>query len=171
MLAIGVFTDDHVMFDKAVNWYYNGTDNGTLTHYIINDTGQCQESGRDQTHTQLGLGFMAESSEIGWNQGLDMYGASSNRLLKGFEYTASYNLGNDVPFVEYTDSTGKYHQTAISTANRGEFRPIYEMVYNHYQHRRTVPCPYAQQVAAQLRPEGAAFQTDHPGFGTLLFTR
>jgi hypothetical protein len=171
MMAIGVFTNDRTMFDRAVGWYQSGTDNGSLTHYIINEAGQCQESGRDQTHTQLGIAFLAQAAEIGWNQGLDLYGAAGNRLLRGFEYTASYNLGNDVPFVPYTDITGKYSQTVISDLERGNFRPIYEMVYNHYQVRRGVDCPFTRQVAAMLRPEGAAFQADHPGFGTILFTR
>jgi hypothetical protein len=45
MRAIGVFADDRAMFDKATAWYLSGPDNGSLTHYIINTTGQCQESG------------------------------------------------------------------------------------------------------------------------------
>jgi len=171
MMSIGVYSNDRAIFDRAVDWYQNGTDNGSLSHYVINETGQAQESGRDQSHTQLGLGYLAQSAEIAWNQGLDLYGAVNDRLLDGFEYTASYNLGNDVPFVETTDTTGKYHHTAISTLERGAFRPIYEMVYNHYKIRRGVDCPYTQEVAMMLRPEGAAFQADHPGFGTILFTR
>jgi hypothetical protein len=171
MIGIGVFTNDRAMFERAIDWYSNGTDNGSVIHYVINETGQVQESGRDQTHTQLGLGFLAEAAEIAWHQGIDLYGAFDNRLLKGFEYTASYNLGNDVPFEEFTDTTGKYHQTAISADTRGAFRPIFEMVYNHYLNRRSVSCPFTQQVVERIRPEGAAFQADHPGFGTLLFTK
>jgi hypothetical protein len=171
MMAIGVFSDDRAMFDRAVSWYQNGSDNGSLTHYVINQAGQCQESGRDQAHAQLGLGYLAQSAEIAWNQGMDLYGAVDNRLLRGFEYTASYNLGNDVPFQAYTDTTGKYRHTTISDLERGSFRPIYEMVYNHYRVRRGLACPYTEAVAQRLRPEGAAFQADHPGFGTLLFSR
>ncbi len=171
MMGIGVFTEDHAMFGRAVDWYYSGTDNGRLTHYVINDTGQGQESGRDQGHAQLGIGCAAQAAEIGWNQGLDMYGAVSNRLLKGFEYTASYNLGNTVPFVAMVDTTGQYPQTSISPIARGMLRPIYEMVYNHYKVRRGIPCPYTEQAAAKLRPEGAAIKADPPGFGTLLFTQ
>ena len=171
MIGIGVFTNDRAMFERAVDWFSNGPDNGSVLHYVINETGQAQESGRDQTHTQLGLGFLAETAEIAWHQGIDLYGAFDNRLLKGFEYTASYNLGNDVPFQEYTDTTGKYHHTAISMNTRGELRPIFEMVYNHYANRRDVSCPFTQQVVDRIRPEGAAFQADHPGFGTLLFAQ
>jgi hypothetical protein len=171
MMAFGVFLNDRAMFDRAVDYYYNGSGNGRLTHYIINETGQCQESGRDQQHVQLGIAHLAETSEIGWNQGLDMYGAADNRLLKGFEYTAKYLLGEDVPFVRYRDKTGKYDWATISDKGRDRLRPIFEMVYNHYKNRRGIEAPYTQRAAEKLRPEGGAFQADHPGFGTLLFTR
>jgi len=55
-----------------------------------------------------------------------------DRLLKGFEYTAKYNLGEDVPFTETVDRTGKYHHTRISDKGRGRLRAVYEQVYNHY---------------------------------------
>jgi hypothetical protein len=171
MLAIGVFCDDRDIFDRAVDYYHNGKGNGRLTHYVVNEAGQCQESGRDQQHTQLGLGHLAEACEIAWNQGLDLYAANDNRLLKGFEYTAKYNLGQDVPFMPFTDTTGKYKAKAISAEGRGNLRPIYEMVWNHYERRRGVPAPFTRQAAEKLRPEGPAFGADHPGFGTLLFTR
>ncbi|MCF7668609.1 MAG: alginate lyase family protein [Verrucomicrobia bacterium] len=171
MMAIGVFCDDEAIFDRAVNWYCAGAGNGCLTNYIINETGQCQESGRDQQHVQLGLGHLAEAAEIGWNQGLDLYSAADNRLLCGFEYTAAYNLGKEVPFQEHLDTTGKYHHTRISDKGRGRFRPIYEMVFNHYVKRRGIPAPNTERVVERIRPEGAGFNADHPGFGTLLFAR
>lgn len=173
VMAIAVFTDDQVMFDRAVDWFYNGKDNARLTHYVINEAGQCQESGRDQQHTMLGLGYLSVVAEIGWNQGLDLYGAENNRILAGFEYTASYNLGNDVPFEVTTDTTGKYHHTRISSEGRGDFsrRPIFEMVYSHYKNRKGLDCPFTEQVLNQMRPEGEGFKGDHFGFGTVLFAR
>jgi hypothetical protein len=99
-----------------------------------------------------------------------MYGAEDNRLLKGFEYMAKYNLGEDVPFTEYTDVTGQYHHTTISTDARGKLRPVWEMAWNHYHNRRGLPMPHTQRVLEKIRPEGAAWTSDHPGFGTLLFT-
>jgi hypothetical protein len=44
------------------------------------------------------------------------------------------------------------------------------MVWNHYQNRRGIPAPFTRQAADKLRPEGAAPYSDHPGFGTLLFS-
>jgi hypothetical protein len=170
IMAIGVFCDDRALFDRAVAYYREGVGNGRLTHYVINESGQCQESGRDQQHTQLGLGLLAEACEIAWHQGVDLYGEADNRLLKGFEYAARFNLGNDVPFVPDVDTTGKYRHKKISLEGRGTLRPIYEMVWNHYQVRRGIPAPFTKQAADKLRPEGAAWTGDHPGFGTLLFT-
>jgi hypothetical protein len=173
MMAIGVFCDDHAMFDRAVDFYYKGPGNGSLTHYIINEAGQIQESGRDQQHTQLGIGHLSEMCEIGGSQGMDMYSLVNNRLLKGFEYTAKYNMGEDVPFEPYTDTSGRFPASVISASGRGNLRSIYEMVYNHYANR--VGLPEAQykdtkMAADKLRPEKAGFNADNPGYGTLLFS-
>jgi hypothetical protein len=172
MMAIGVFCNDRAMFERALCYYANGAGDGRLTHYIINETGQCQESGRDQQHTQLGLAHLGDCCEIAWHQGLDLYGYEDNLLLKGFEYTAKYNLGEDVPFAETLDRTGKYHHTMISTNGRGRFRAVFEEIYNHYVNRMGIPAPFTQRAAERIRPEGAGIPgADHVGFGTLLFTR
>ena len=170
MMAMGVFLDDRAMFERARDYYLGGAGNGCLTNYVINVAGQCQESGRDQQHAQLGLGHLADACEMAWHQGLDLYGAADNRLLRGFEYTAQYNLGLEVPFTPYTDLTGKNQAKVISRQGRGGLRPLYEMIWNHYEKRRSVPAPFTARAAASIRPEGPAKGADHPGFGTLLFT-
>ena len=170
VMSIGVFCDDHELFNRAVEYYRHGAGNGSISHYVLNEAGQCQESGRDQQHTQLGLGLLAEVCQIAWNQGVDLYGEADNRLLKGFEYTAKYNLGHEVPFVPDVDTTGKYKHKKISEEGRGTLRPIYEMVWNHYGVLGGLAAPFTKEAAAKIRPEGAAWTGDHPGFGTLLFT-
>lgn len=170
MMAFGVFLNDKAMFDKAVNYYYKGEGNGSIIHYVINEAGQCQESGRDQGHTQFGLGCLAEACEVAYKQGLDLYGAGDNRLLKGFEYTAKYNLGFDVPFQEWLDRTGQYHHTVIASQDRGRFRGVYEIVWNHYQKRKHLNPFYTRMAADKIRPEGSPWSADHPGYGTLLFS-
>lgn len=171
VLAIGVFCDDREMFERALRYYVDGAGDGRLTHYIINAEGQCQESGRDMPHTQLGLAHLGDCCEIAWHQGLDLYGYADNRLLHGFEYTARYNLGESVPFVETLDRTGKYHHTVIATMGRGNLRPVFEQIYNHYVNRVGLAAPSTQRAAEKLRPEGAGPGADQPGFGTLLFSR
>jgi len=170
LMAIGVFCDDPAMFKSAADYYRNGSGNGRLTHYVINDAGQCQESGRDQAHTQLGLGLLCDACQIAWNQGLDLYSDENNRLLKGFEYTARYNLGNDVPFTAFVDTTGKYRQKMISGEKRGVFRSIYELAWNHYNQIGGMEMPFSEQVLLKIRPEGAANLADNCGYGTLLFS-
>lgn len=168
MLAIAVFCNDRAMFERALRYYCDGAGNGSLAHYVINQDGQTQESGRDQQHTQLGLGLLGDCSQVAWNQGLDLYGYADNRLLKGFEYTAKYLLGGDVPFTPMIDRTGKYPWEKISA--RSAFRPIYEQIFNHYAMRGGIAASFTERVVQEhVRPEGAMSNHDHTGFGTLLY--
>jgi hypothetical protein len=176
-MAFGVFCNDATIFNKAVDQFYdrNATSsNGSLDKYILSTTGQCQESGRDQDHVQLGLGNLAEASQIGVNQGLDMFGSLSNRLLLGYEYTAKYNLGSTVPFQQYYLANGSpCFSDTISTVKRGNLLKVYELVYNHFANRVGVSAAsyqYTKMVADQLRPEGLPNMADHIGWGTLLYT-
>jgi len=167
-MSTAIFLNDRKMYNKAVEFYKNGNDNGSIKNYVSEATGQIQESGRDQGHCQLGIGAMATVCEIAWNQGDDLYGLYNNRLLQGFEYVAKFNLGNDVPFMKWKDITGKYSNwDSISTIGRGKFIPVYEMVYNHYAYRKGLAMPYTKQVIDKIRPEG--YDRDQPAFGTLLF--
>lgn len=170
-MAIGVFCNDRAIFEDALRYYTKGGGNGSILNYVINKNGQVQESGRDQPHSQLGIGMLAECCAIAWNQGLDLYGFEDNRLLKGFEYTAKYNLGNDdMPFQEWLDRTGKYHHYTISDKGRGSLRPLYEQVYAHYVGVKQLKAPYVEAAVKKIRPEGAGHPgADHPGFGTLFF--
>ncbi|MEO5914384.1 MAG: glycoside hydrolase family 97 catalytic domain-containing protein [Luteolibacter sp.] len=171
VLAIGVFCDDRTIYERALRYYVDGAGDGRLSNYVINETGQCQESGRDQQHTQLGLAHLVDCCEIAWHQGLDLYGIDDNLLLKGFEYTAKYNLGEDVPFAETLDRTGKYRHAAISAEGRGRFRAVFEQILNHYQNRAGLTAPSVKRVVEGNRPEGPGGSgADHVGFGTLLFT-
>jgi len=168
-IAAAVLFNDLDMYKKAVDFYCNGIDNGTIRNYIDGETGQCQESGRDQAHAQLGLACLSVTCEIAYKQGTDLYGVLDNRLQKGYEYTAQYNAGHDdVPFKTWKDITGKYCSwTKISSDQRGVFRPVYEMVYNHYVNRKRGSMKYTKEVIDKIRPEG--YYYEHFGFGTFLF--
>jgi hypothetical protein len=112
-----------------------------------------------------------------------MYGYDDSRLLKGAEYVAKYNLGQDVPYTTYTWLDGPwgcapYSQTVISSGGRGNIRPIWEMVYNHYVKRRGMSAPNVDAYAAKARAEGGGGDYgpnsggyDQLGFGTLTFSR
>jgi len=165
MLAMGVFLDDRAMFDRAVDYYLAGAGNGAIGNYF-NEFGQCQESGRDQGHTQMGLGYLGCAAEIAWKQGVDLYAAADNRLLLGYEYTAKYNLGHDVPYEPYRSYEGRYHYRAISQKGRGRFSSIYERVYHHYHVRMGLEMPFTRQVVEKIRPE--PWQTAYAPWGSLM---
>ena len=164
-------------------FYLYGNDNGTISHYIDGDTGQCQESGRDQQHTVLGLGAVSAICELAWKQGNDLYSAYENRALLGYEYTVKYNLGYDVPFKYMPELTGKYNWYEIDEVDkkevasgqrpesrRGKFAPVYERVYNHYATRLGLGMPYVKEVLeTKVRPENAGTDIAHWGYGTFLY--
>ncbi|WP_460503017.1 DUF4979 domain-containing protein, partial [Hymenobacter agri] len=172
LMAIAVFSDDNAMFNRAANYFYSGEGNGSIVNYVLTADGQLEESNRDQPHSMLALGCLAEIGEIGVKQGFDFYAASNNAILRGYEYTAKYNLGNTVPYAtaydycerNYTDQTPE----AISANGRGNFRPVFEIVYNHYKFRKGLDMPYTLQVLGR-GVEGAPPGADNPGYGSLLF--
>ena len=145
-MAAAIVLDDSVMYGAAIDYYLHANDNGSLPRYI-NETGQCQETGRDQGHAQLGLGALAETCEMAWEQGDDLWEALDNRLMKGIEYSARYNLGYDVPFTTWTDCTGLYNDwTEPGAMGRGTIRDIYQLPYNHYAGRLGLKMPYSKKV-------------------------
>lgn len=179
MLAIGVFTDRHDIYRAAVEYYLHGAGNGSLDHLVWKlydgDLGQWQESGRDQGHAMLGVGLAGSICQMAWSQGDDLFGAEDNRLLKGAEYVAKYNLGHDVPYSTYSNSD--VTQKVISPEGRGGERPIWEMLYNHYVVLKQMEAPYVEEYAAKVRPEGGGGDYgpnsggyDQLGYGTLTFS-
>ena len=166
IMAMGIFLDDRAMFEQATTYFRSGKGNGAITNYL-NDFGECQESGRDQLHTQMGLGFLSCACEMAWKQGVDLYSAADSRLAKGFEYTAKYNLGEDVPFEPYRSVEGRYYYEEISKKSRGRFRPIYERTVHHYHGRMGLSMSYSLKVAKTKRPEAPHRQ--HISWGTLMY--
>lgn len=147
-MALAILWNDLEMYQETCKFLLNGYDNGTLYYYIDGETGQCQESGRDQGHTQLGLSFALSCCEMAYKQGNDLYGALDNRLMKGLEYTAKYNAGHDdIPFKVWTDVSGKYcNWKVISSQSRGQYWSIYGAAYNHYVNRKGLSMPYTKEV-------------------------
>ncbi len=166
MMAMGVFLEDHDMFNRGVDYFLYGRGNGAVNHYI-SEKGVIQESGRDQGHTQMGLGYLSCAAEIGWKQGLDLYGAHDNRLARGYEYTARFNLGHEVPYEPFMSIEQRYYYPEISSEGRGDFAPIYERTLNHYRNRRDMEMPFTKEVVMENRPEG--FSRAHVSWGTLMF--
>jgi len=179
VIAIGVLCDRRDIYNEAVDYFKHGGGNGAIEHavyYIHPDgLGQWQESGRDQGHSTMGIGLMGAFCEMAWKQGDDLYSYDNNRFLAGCEYVAKYNLGEDVPYKPFKDVLAT--QDVISSNSRGNVRPIWELVYNHYVKLKGLPAPYTTREAESVRPEGGGGDYgpnsggfDQLGYGTLTAT-
>lgn len=189
-IAIAIFLDDREKFNDAVFAYrfgFQNTDDGCahVTDYIWHPSGQSSESGRDQVHTEGGIGHLVETALMARNQGVDLVSFADNRLVAGMEYTAAYNLGNEVTFLRpLPDECNVYpesHNNAISPEGRFEFAPVWEMantLFNDFN----IPHPFTSEVVnsegftyypdrnpgGRYRPEST--NSDNPGMGTLLYS-
>ncbi|MGI8466318.1 alginate lyase family protein [Pectobacterium punjabense] len=181
-LSLGVWLNDFAIYDNAVTYFKQGEGNGSVIHYVQNENGQLQESGRDQAHAQGGLGLLVMAAQIGYNQrqyhtnGADMVSYPNNTypLVKAAEYTAKYNLGYTVPYTPipgkgYTlADMGKGHSwtpgLTISPRFRGEFRPIYRSILNLFTAAGVseTKLPYTKDVISRM-PIGK-FYFDHPSY-------
>jgi len=191
ILAIGILNEDSAKYDQAVTYFKSGAGNGSIAHavpYLYTDSdgyalGQWQESGRDQGHTVMGMGQMGAVCEMAWNQGDDLYSYDSRRFMKAAQYVAKYNSGSDVPFTTYTWGTGQScassSQTVISSASRGQIRPVWAMLHFHYNRRIGLDDKYISAMYYNLvAPEGGGGDYgsdsggyDQLGFGTLMYAK
>lgn len=155
-MAIAVFLNDRDLFDENIKRLKDGNTNGSIVNYLL-PSGQTQESGRDQTHAQMGLEFLSQACEIAWHQGIDLYEYKGRSLGRCFEYLAKYNLGkNNLPFQIYPSPIGENAHdgaTKISDIKRGNFNAIYESVYHHYSVRKGIKLEWVKKVLEQTRCE------------------
>lgn len=182
IMAIGVLCDDRKMFEEGLKYFFEGEGTETIYNAVNfihpNGLGQWQESGRDQGHTVMGPQLMGLVCEIAWNQGIDLYSYENNRFLAGVEYISKYNLGEEVPFSTYVRvMKGPWGpqdnvMDIISPHGRGQLRPGWDLVYNHYVNRMGLGAHYTATYAERTRPEGGGFNSggNSGGFDGLGFT-
>jgi hypothetical protein len=189
-ISMSVFCDDQQMFDAAVNAYkhgylINGSPKGGcagVTQYI-DATGEDAETGRDQGHSQGGIAHLLETALVAWNQSVNLvsyndqlgvrdYGETGDdRLFIGLEYTAKYNLGNDVPYhpyFEYCNNVTIY-PNGLSAKGRGNLSPIWSMATYLFNAAGLKPV-FCKQATGKPGYAPEPTNSDHPGMGTLLFT-
>ncbi|MEU5101993.1 alginate lyase family protein [Streptomyces sp. NPDC021354] len=189
LLAIGILCDDRAEVGRALDYFKHGDGNGSIGNATsVEHPGglvQWQEVGRDQGHATLGIALLGTFCEMAWNQGVDLYGYDDNRVMKTSEYVARYNIGKDVPYTRYTWNygqpgswSGSQTFTTASPDGRGNARPIWELLLNHYARRKGMAVPNLTAIAATMRPEGGGGDYgpnsggfDQLGFGTLALTR
>jgi hypothetical protein len=139
LLAIGVYCEDRHLMESVYEHFRTGPVNSGITHYVY-PSGQCEETCRDQGHTQLGLSYFVNTCVVAWSQGVDLFGEADNRLALGIEYTARYMLGEDVPAYG-----------TPSEVSRGHFGDLYEAVLQHYRYEKHMEMPYTERAAAKVK--------------------
>jgi len=174
LIAMGVLCDDTAKYNEGINYFKSGAGNGSIVNAVNvvhpGNLGQWQESGRDQEHAQLGVGMLGYACQVAWNQGLDLFGFSSDRLLSGAEYVAQTNLWDPVPYTFYNNcQNARQDWVSINGRGRLDDRPIWELLYNHYVVLEGKVSPGVQAMAQLVRPERGS--ADHFGYGTLTFTQ
>ncbi|MEP6725019.1 MAG: right-handed parallel beta-helix repeat-containing protein, partial [Bacteroidota bacterium] len=137
LIAMAVFTDNRALFNNAIDHFKHAPVNGSIFKYIY-PSGQCQESPRDQGHVQLGIGEFAGAAQVAYTQGVDLFSIANNRIALGFEYTASFLLGEK-----------PYCYCNISERAK-VLRDDYEYVYRHYT-AQGVDMPYTKKAADSVR--------------------
>jgi len=173
LITIGVLCDDRAKFNEGVTYFKSGDGTGCIMNavYYLHTSrlGQWQESGRDQEHAQLGIGLLGSACQVAWNQGVDLFGYSHNRLLAGAEYVAQTNLSQPVPYKYYTNChAANQSWVSLNGLGRLDDRPVWELIYNHYAVLKGLSTPNSQAAAQLVRPEHGS--GDHFGYGTLTFT-
>jgi parallel beta-helix repeat protein len=153
IMAMAIFTDNREMYNNSVDHFLHSPVNGSIFKYIY-PSGQCQETMRDQGHVQLGLGEFAGAARVAYTQGTDLFSIGNCRLALGYEYTASFLLG------QYPQSYGTKSERAKRIGD------IYEYVYRHYA-AAGIDLKYTRIAADSVRSRSArntllAFRA--PGF-------
>lgn len=194
-MAIGILADRRDIYNEAITHLQTGKTNGRITNAIYHvytgkwsNFAQWQESGRDQSHTIMGIGIMGTIFQMAYNQGDDFFKYGDNMFLKACEYVACCNYtGDEYPYTAYTWMEWKGTEARPRVLDKlnsigdgtGEIRPVWALPYNHYSVIMKIDpdqCKYTKIAVAKAVPEGgpqsgshtSAF--DHPGFGTLMYT-
>lgn len=172
VLSAGILLDDEAIYEEGLSYFRTPSIPGSVYNSIAAG-GQLKEMGRDNVHAMLTLGAQAQMAQMAWCQGDDLFDEGDNRLLCGFEYWCTYNLGHeDLYYEPVTASDGSSSWYYISTHNNGfRLRPdarCYEKVYHHYKEVKGLDMetlyPSVTAYARLSRPE------DGPEFGTLFYT-
>ena len=175
MMAIGILCDDTNIYNEALTYFKNGLGAGNIeqTVYYMHPGyfGQGQEEGRDQGHSGMDIAMLGVFCTMAYNQGDDLFAYQNNRVLAMCEYFAKFNIGEDVPYMTYgnCDATP---QTNLGGSSRGDNRPCWDLIYNHYVNLKGLAAPWSQQYAPRVRPEGGGgnYGGNSGGYDQLGFT-
>ena len=140
MMCMGVFLDDHEMFNRAVERYFRGVRNSGVLKYVY-PGGQSQETTRDWDHVQLGLGEFAKAAQVANTHGIDLYSLGDDRLAQGFEQCCKYMLDK-----QDVDMYGVMQHRANS-----RYKDVFESIYDYYRNVRGIKLAYLEETCKVTR--------------------
>jgi hypothetical protein len=188
VLSIGIVTDDADMQAEAITYFKEGVGPGnisTAVPYVFDDPddtgeklGQCNESGRDQGHATLCAALMGTFCQLANGIGEDLFAYDNYRAVAMAEYIAKYNVkdgdnfkydASSLPFTPYYYCGQQ--MDVISDDGRGTVRPGWD-VWVGYCNAHNIPCKYAEEMAANDRPDagGGAYGPNSGGFDQLGYS-
>lgn len=158
LLAVGVFQDDTARFNKGARYY------DFLLPYTVEATGLLMETCRDCNHAEYNLLGMMAAAEVGWKQGVDLYGRTLTgqtvpRLLMGMEFHASALLGQPR---NVGQSCGAQNCSGDDRKASG-----WEVALNHYRYRAKVQCPQTTAFVTTVNRPDALSEDHFTGWTTL----
>ena len=142
MLCIGVWTEDVDVFNAALERYCVGKGNGGLLKYIY-PSGQIQETTRDWSHVQMGVGELLRASRVALSQGVDLFPLAGNRLALGAEYCCRYLSGGEIPVF------------GVRSDRLNRISDIYEPAYQYFVEYAGLKMPYLEEVVGKTRETAA----------------
>ncbi|GAC75879.1 hypothetical protein PANT_18c00103 [Moesziomyces antarcticus T-34] len=172
LLNYAIYLEDVSMYNYALDMLQNDPCAGLEANFDVK-TGQGSESGRDQGHAQISIGWTALAAKTILSQGGDMFKEHNNLILRGAEYAGQYNSNKTVPFdpsfyrCEAVLVDGPWN--AVSNASRGLNRPVYDLVYYEYIQRLRVDSEAIEEVKRLSPPESNVTSADLPSWGDLLW--
>ncbi|MEU9099767.1 alginate lyase family protein [Streptomyces sp. NPDC048361] len=167
-IGIAVFVEDHGVFKDALEryrarvpaYFYLASDGklpkappgGSMTtpdklatYWFGQRTyqdGLGQETCRNFMHVGYSLAASAHIAETAWQQGVDLYGPTAERLRAALEFHAHYQLGAKAPAWL---CAGKIDRS---------LGPDVEVLLNHLQNRLHMTLPETRTLAERQRPGG-----------------
>lgn len=111
-------------------------------------TGQYVESGRDQGHTQLSIGNMAEIAQIAYSQGdSSVFQMLDNRLKASYEYTSQFQMNATTAYNTSILCCGCVTtRTVPSAIDIAQYRPVREIAYGYYVGVEGGAMPYTKDI-------------------------
>ncbi|KAM0278261.1 hypothetical protein ACHAQH_005274 [Verticillium albo-atrum] len=173
LMNFAIYLGDVTMFNYALNAYLNDLCAG-LPGNFNRKTGQSSESGRDQSHAQSGLGWVALAAETLETQGIDAWGELDSVLLKASEYTAKYNLNETyyrclAILVDGPCDTIADHKRGISPDLPG----VWDLIYYKYVVEKGRKAPWTVKAKEFYDSQGGQKSGGYTvmGWGDLLWAK